>query len=139
MTPAELFAQMTAKFNALYLWVSKTHADILAAGKNNHGHGLDHDLMVAQYAALIAENPRVGEMAWCTGLMHSTDRHFSGDQERELIDEYCSLLPEKYFSEEETVWIREAVYQHSRLNSSDDNPVTVTLKDADRLANIGAR
>ena len=129
---------MRAKFKALYNAVKENHQKIIAGGKvNTGGHGWDHDLRVAQTGYLIAETPRIGEMAWCAGLMHSTDRHF-GEKTENVIAHYFTLLPENKFNQTELHWMREAVALHSKKNSDDDNPVTVTLKDADRLANLGA-
>lgn len=132
-----LFLTLRDKYRNLYDAVQKTHEDILTAGKSVMGHGWDHDLRVAQTGALIAETSRVGEMAWVGGLMHSTDRHF-GERTAEILDGYFTLLPKGEFSDREFSWIQEAVYQHSKKNSEADNPVTITLKDADRLANLGA-
>ena len=128
---------MREKYRALYDAVKKTHGDILAAGKTTMGHGWDHDLRVAMTGTLIAEGTRVGEMTWCAGLMHSTDRHF-GKRTEEVLRSYFAFLPKGEFSGTELAVMRKAVDQHSKKNSDTDNPVTVTLKDADRLANLGA-
>ena len=132
----KLFQAMRAKYRALYDAVKKTHEDILAAGKTTVGHGWDHDLRVAQTGALIAESPRVGEMAWCVGLMHSTDRHY-GERTEEVLHGYFALLPKNEFVVGESVMMWNALIEHSKKNSDADNPVTVALKDADRLANLG--
>lgn len=137
-TAKEIFTYMVEKYHGLYLEVKKTHDNIATLRKSNHGHGLDHDLTVAQYSAIITEDERVGEMAWVAGLMHSADKHFSGEKERLLIDQYFSLLPKGEFDNEELKMMREAIAEHSKLNSPLDNPVTIVLKDADRLANLGA-
>ncbi|MFZ2621000.1 MAG: HD domain-containing protein [Minisyncoccia bacterium] len=131
------FVVMRAKYKALYDAVKKTHEDIVASGKTTMGHGWDHDLRVAQTSALIAETPRVGEMTWVVGLMHSTDRHF-GSETSEVLDRYFGLLPVGEFRNDELMFMREALMEHSMRNSDADNPVTVTLKDADRLSNMGA-
>jgi len=132
-----IFVTMREKYRALYDVVKKNHADILAAGKTTMGHGWDHDLRVAQTGALIADGPQVSEMAWVAGLMHSTDRHF-GDRTEEVLRGYFALLSKAEFTVSGFVMMWNAIIEHSKLNSDGDNPVTVTLKDADRLANLGA-
>src|SRR3990172_3226862 len=132
MDNKEIFVNNRAKFAALYKRIEKIHSQT----KNTRGHGFDHDLLVAQYAAIIAENERVGEMAWVAGLMHSLDRHFLPD-EAEMILEECIGLVSNQFTVCELGEIRLAVHDHSKKNDPADGPVTVALKDADRLANIG--
>jgi len=132
MDNKEIFVNNRAKFAALYKRIEKIHSQT----KNTRGHGFDHDLLVAQYAAIIAENERVGEMAWVAGLMHSLDRHFLPD-EAEMILEECIGLVSNQFTVCEPGEIRLAVHDHSKKNDPADGPVTVALKDADRLANIG--
>ena len=132
-----IFVAMRTKYRPLYEAVKKTHEGILAAGKTTMGHGWDHDLRVAQTDILIAEDPRVGEMGWCVGVMHSADRHY-GEQTEEVLRGYFALLPKGEFAVEEHVMMWNALIEHSKKNSDADNPVTVALKDADRLANLGA-
>ena len=137
MTPREIFTHNKAKFAGLYAKVKAIHAEILASGNGTNGHGLDHDLMVAQYGAMIAEDPRVEEMAWVAGLLHSFDRHYSSEEEKRLLGECLNLVAFE-FSEGELDEIETAVQLHSKRNDPADSPVTVALKDADRLANVGA-
>ena len=133
----QIFVTMRKKYKPLYNAVKATHQMIIAQGKSTSGHGWDHDLRVAQTAILIAETLRIGELAWVAGLMHSTDRHF-GDQTKTVLRGYFALLPKNEFSKAELGIMWDAVMEHSKLNNDADNPVTVTLKDADRLANQGA-
>jgi len=133
MNNQEIFVIKRAKFVALYNRIEKIHSQT----KDTRGHGFDHDLMVAQYATIISEDERVGEMAWVAGLMHSLDRHFPHD-ETEIILEECINLVSSQFTVCEIEEIRMAVHNHSKKNDPTDGPVTVALKDADRLANIGA-
>jgi len=132
-----IFVAMRGKYRLLYEAVKQAHETILAEGKTTMGHGWDHDLRVAQTGALIAETPRVGEMAWIAGLMHSTDRHF-GDRTEGVLHGYFALLPSGEFTGGEIAMMWDAVAEHSKKNGDADNPVTEALKDADRLGNLGA-
>jgi len=133
----ETFVKNKAEFRDFYERVEKIHASIIDQGMSTQGHGFDHDLLVAQYGYLIAEaeDERVGELAWIAGLLHSFDRHFSPLQEKKLIDECLNLVG---LSESDNLDVRVALNKHSERNDPSDSPVLVALKDADRLANIGA-
>ncbi|MFA6554299.1 MAG: HD domain-containing protein [Candidatus Paceibacterota bacterium] len=136
-TASDIFAQFRAKFHNLYNFVKTVHEGIIASGKSTHGHGLDHDLTVAQYGAKIAPNKRVGELAWVAGLLHSLDRHFSADETRRYVEEGLSMVAQ-HFTAVEIQEIRTAVEEHSKMNQDTDGIVTMVIKDADRLANLGA-
>ncbi|MCX6785015.1 MAG: hypothetical protein NTV81_03755, partial [Candidatus Komeilibacteria bacterium] len=99
----------------------------------------DHDLVVAQYALMIAPDERTGTMAWVAGLVHSFDRFVK----RALLldtqlDEYLSLLPEGEFSTDEIAAIKEAIKNHAGPNGPENDLLLMTLQDADRVANVGA-
>ena len=105
-------------------------------------HNFLHALMVAQYAKIIANDENTGIAAWVAGIIHNTDRLFSEQKVLERLKYYLETPDSSclYFrlhdSDQED--IIEAVLNHSNLNDPNDSPVTITLKDADRLANIGA-
>lgn len=103
--------------------------------QDHMGHSIDHALMTAQYALLIAKNPRIGELAWIAGLLHNIDR-VSNNPEG-MIESLLRLLPKQKISELDICRIKNAVKRHSELNKTDDDDLLITLKDADRLANIG--
>lgn len=129
---------MATEYGTLLNAVKEFHDEIVSAGRPNHGHGWDHDTMVAQYALLIADEPRVGEMAWVAGLLHSLDRHLQSETATNAqVAEFLVLLPSGSFSTNEQLQIMKAIKEHSKRNSDEDGPVTIALKDADRLANIG--
>lgn len=102
-------------------------------------HDFYHALMVAQYAVIIAEEPRTGELAWIAGLCHNTDRLFGCDGcvVAEQVERYLDSCPG--VGSDERALVVDAVVKHSRKNEPDDSPVLVSLKDADRLANLGAQ
>jgi hypothetical protein len=138
-TPTEAFRRLVVRYAPLFIATKDFYDHLNARSVSNHGHGFDHDLMVAQYCVLIAESPRVGELGWVAGLLHSIDRHF-GDQgagDSEIIRR-LDLLPKEMLTMLERFAIIEAIKSHSRENADCDGPVTIVLKDADRLANIGA-
>lgn len=102
---------------------------------NTPGHDLLHALMVAQYAVMIAPDASIGELAWVAALLHNTDRLLKNDV---LVEPQVTkhLLSTPLSLEEQKVVCR-AVLEHAKRNSDDDDDVTMVLKDADRLANIG--
>jgi len=96
-------------------------------------HSFLHALMVAQYAWIIAEDEKTGRLAWVAGLCHDINRHFPKKVDKKL-QTYLSFTK---FSDKDKHSIIEAIKKHSKINNPGDGPVTLTLKDADRLANIG--
>jgi HD superfamily phosphodiesterase len=98
------------------------------------GHDFLHALMVAQYGQIIADNEQNGMLAWVAGLCHNTDRLFPG-KEVERLSHY--LENGTNLSSIDREIIVKAVLKHSELNKPDDGIITIILKDADRLANIG--
>jgi len=119
----------------LVQWVREDHLRVKAFGG---GHDFLHALMVAQYGKLIAEDERVGTLAWIAGICHNADRLFPDLEDREIA-EFVGFQIDRGtdVSSDEKRIIVEAVLRHSELNKLEDNPVTVALKDADRLVNIG--
>lgn len=104
------------------------------------GHDFFHALMVAQYGLIIAPEEKIGILAWVAGLCHNTDRVFAQDFVERRVRYYLNVggVDKNLISISEKDLILEAVMHHSELNSSSDNPVTIVLKDADRLSNAGA-
>lgn len=100
------------------------------------GHDFYHALMVAQYGFLIAVGPDTAVLGWVAGLCHNTDRIFPKDQVEYIVRYY--LDEGTMFSSEVKELVLEAILEHSKKNDPKDNPVTVALKDADRLGNIGS-
>lgn len=119
-------------FSKLLKMVRQDHIEKGAIGGS---HDIVHALFVAQYAGIIAESKKVGILAWVAGIIHNTDRLFSEEKVKEQLHYY--LIHGTNFSKKEKKLIFEAVINHSKLNNPKDNSVTVTLKDADKLANIG--
>lgn len=121
--------------------VGVVKTDYLAQRAFGRGHNILHALMVAQYAELIAETERIGELGWIAGMVHEPHRLFPGISKEEVaqkLREYLMRgLPAGALTEEEIALVVEAVLEHSKRNDPNDNPVTVVLKDADRLINIG--
>ncbi|MFA6339058.1 MAG: HD domain-containing protein [Candidatus Paceibacterota bacterium] len=109
-------------------------------------HDFSHVLMVGQYCIRLTENEIVEELSWLAALLHNTDRLIWDNSRtkdenenivfckvRDLLEDcvkdLLSKIPKKLISE--------AVMEHSKLNSDQDSHVTMILKDADRLANLG--
>ena len=129
MTARQILEKMLEKYKDLFQAVQAIREKL----SYNQSHGLDHDLFVAQYGYLIADDERIGELAWVAGIMHSLDRLTAHE---DVIQKIFLCLPNSISSEEKKL-IQEALRDHSKLNDPADNPVTVVLKDADRISNIG--
>lgn len=119
-------------FPVLTQMVRQDHREFGTVGE---GHDFLHALMVAQYGQIIAEQKRIGILSWVAGMGHNADRLFPPAEIEKRLKDY---LEETDFSDEEKEWEIEAIVHHSELNDPNDDPVTIALKDADRLANIGS-
>ncbi len=104
---------------------------------DNHGHGLDHDVTVAQFAALVAPTERLGEKGWVAGMLHSSDRIVGKEKFGDQTKEFLGLLPKDYFSRIEIDQIYEAVIRHGEKFTIADNETHAVLQDADKLGNLG--
>lgn len=99
-------------------------------------HSFLHALMVAQYGWLIAEEENIAIAVWVAGLCHDLHRHC--DNQIELVNKLDYYLTLTGLDESVKPMIKQAVLNHdNKPNDPADNPVTVALKDADRLGNIG--
>jgi hypothetical protein len=123
--------KMWKKFPELVTAVTEDHKN---EGHKDRSHDLLHALMVAQYGTMIAGTKSEKKCAWVAGLCHNTDRIFPEDQVGKIVSRYLS---ETSLTREEKEAVHEAVMKHSEPNKKSDNPITVALKDADRLANLG--
>lgn len=116
--------------------VVMVRSDYKNATSATGGHAWTHALAVAQYGQMIAEDERIGGLAWVAGLCHNTDRLFGCDDAateakvRRYLDSANLSRPDKEL-------VVEAVKSHSKLNDPSDSQVAVALKDADRLDNLG--
>lgn len=123
------------KFHELVFIVREDHA--MTNALTGGGHDFSHALMTSQYCMQIEENPLTGEMAWVAAICHNTDRLFP-DWSREDVEtrvrHYLSFTNIRYEVRDAIV---EAVLNHSGKNSETDKPITIILKDADKLANLG--
>lgn len=122
-------------------------SELVAAVREDHkkqraisfgGHDFEHAFAVAQYGWMIAEDEKTGTLAWIAGICHNTDRIFPGSSDEEIKNKLNEYLKFTSLENGDKNLIIEAVLEHSKKNDPNDNPVTVALKDADRLDNIGA-
>lgn len=129
---AALAVKFQTAFPLLFDMVWQDHETrVCTAG----GHDVFHPIIVAQYAALIAPEERLETLGWLAGMCHNTDRIFPKEEVRERVAQY--LASTSGVSDTEKEFITDAVLTHSGLNKDSDNPVTVVLKDADRLSGLG--
>jgi hypothetical protein len=119
------------EFPELVMMVKKDH---IAQGFTGGGHDFLHALMTAQYAKKISGDMKIESLAWVAGLCHNTDRLFPKSIIRRL---HHYLGKGTDFSRTEKSYIINAVLEHSLPNKPHDSILTIILKDADRLANIG--
>lgn len=132
MTNKTVAERLWSTFRDLARKVQKDHIEQNAIGG---GHDFLHALMVAQYGWMIAER-KYGLLAWVAGICHNTDRLFPEGDAESIVRGYLNQYTEIIKSDKK--FIIEAVLNHSKLNDPNDHAVTIALKDADRLANIGA-
>lgn len=121
------------KFAALYDAVKNMHE---TSPHQHRGHGLDHDVAVAQMAALIAPTPRIADSGWVAALIHSTDRLVEKDVYPAQLNEYLGLIPPNLFSDEELEEILLAVLEHDAISPPHKSSTQEILQDADKLVNM---
>lgn len=99
------------------------------------GHDFYHALVAAQYGQLIAPDEDTAILAWVAGLIHTTDRMYPKKEVIPALMRFLHLVNTDIPSG--NLYILRAVLEHSKKNDPTDIPVTVVLKDADRLTNLG--
>ncbi len=127
----EVFDHLRKKYKVVFEVIRRS----LEVQPLSHGHGFDHYLMVAQYCYLLSEDPRIREISWIAGLIHDVHRSFKDYQK--VLENLLQLLAPFGLTFDEALMIRDAILNHMEFNDPQDNEVTVILKDADRLANLG--
>jgi len=126
--------EMCQRFSELVQAVREDHRkeNALVGG----GHDFIHALMTAQYCLKIADEP-LASLAWIAAICHNTDRIFPEWSDGLAVKVWnyldCASIPDSAKR-----FIVEAVMNHSQRPSLEDNPVTVILMDADKLANLGS-
>lgn len=120
------------RFPVLYAHIKRTHA---ASTTGEYGHGLDHDVLVAEFAVHICPDRAYADMVWVAGILHSLDRVVGDEAVSQAIHDALEIVRE-HFTDEQRLEIYEAVMRHSELNKDDQSFTQVVLMDADRLANL---
>lgn len=120
------------RFPVLYGHIKRMH---LESTTGESGHGLDHDVLVAEFAVFICPDPTYEDMVWVAGMLHSLDR-VVGDEAAPLAIRDALELLRDHFTEAQRSEILDAVLRHSELNRDDQSFTQVVLMDADRLANL---
>jgi hypothetical protein len=124
--------QYQPRFPALYEHIKRLHAE---STTGEYGHGLDHDVLVAEFAAYICPDPAYTDMVWVSGILHSLDRVVGDEAAPQAIRDALEIVRTD-FTEEQRAEILEAVLRHSELNRDDQSFTQIVLMDADRLANL---
>lgn len=131
-TPRQLLDTYRSKYAGLVQAVMKAHRE----HTKNLAHDWYHALLTAQYAVVIADDPRAGELAWIAGHCHTTDHHFGKERVEEQMQLYLPLCPG--LSDAERQLVIDAVKNHGKQNEESDSEVVKILRDCDKLANLGA-
>lgn len=131
-TPRYLLDIYRAKYSALVQAVMEAHRK----HTKNLAHDWYHALLAAQYAVVIAADPRAGELAWIACLCHATDHLFGKDRVEERMQLYLSLC--SGLSDPERQELMEAVKNHGKRNAGGDSEVIKIVRDCDKLANLDA-
>ncbi len=138
--------KLIKKYTELLTAVIRDHEKVKAS---ESGHDFEHALMVANYCVRIADDARTAELAWVAGICHNTDhlierglfpRHLRKKRKLNALvrEKLLQYLRYTAFNKNDKRLVFEAVAEHRKRNDLRDNQITVTLKDADRLANVGA-
>ncbi|MDO8574157.1 MAG: HD domain-containing protein [bacterium] len=136
MEPERQLRFMQGAYQRLIQAVRKDHDDRGAVGGP---HDFLHALMVAHYCVLIAEDELTGVLAWVAAICHNTDRLWPDFDESDIrlkVAYYLASQPDA-FDITAVEDVTQAVLDHHKPNGENDGQVTVVLKDADRLANMG--
>jgi hypothetical protein len=120
------------RFPALYEHIKRMHAE---SKTGEYGHGLDHDVLVAEFAVHICPDPTYTNMVWVAGILHSLDRVVGDEAASPAISDALEIVRTD-FKDEQRTEILEAVLRHSELNRDDQSLTQIVLMDADRLANL---
>ncbi|PIQ69037.1 MAG: hypothetical protein COV91_00925 [Candidatus Taylorbacteria bacterium CG11_big_fil_rev_8_21_14_0_20_46_11] len=110
-------------------------SDHIARGVYGGPHDFYHALMVAQYAELVAPDDDTAVLGWIAGLLHNVDRMYPKDEVHLVVSRLLTGVSHGISSGH--FLVLQAVLGHSKKNDPKDDIVLVTLKDADRLGNIG--
>lgn len=129
------FDSYRKKYAALYAAVKDTHE---ASAYRHRGHGLDHDVAVAQMAVFIAPTTQLADKGWIAGLIHSTDRLVEASEYTKRLRSLLALLPIHAFSAEEVEEIYIAIFEHDQKSPTHRSPTQEILQDADKLVNMQA-
>lgn len=138
------FQERRAEMERTFEEYRKIFADFYESVKLSHekstkphrGHGIDHDVTVAQIAMQIAPDNRTSEKAWCAGMLHSVDRMVEQENVEKSTRNLLSNLLLEHFNLSEVEEICQAAIRHGELNQDNQSIVQQVLMDADRLANL---
>jgi hypothetical protein len=121
-------------FTVFYQAVRDLHTE---SPRKHRGHGLDHDVTVAQLSVIIApDDAHTADKAWVASLVHSVDRLVAGMTVSSAIRALLSHLPADYFTSYEMEEIFLAALHHNEKNKEGQSLTQQVLMDADRLANL---
>lgn len=124
--------------------IRQAHLD---AGMTGSGHDFEHAARVGQYAYQISEDKETGKMAGVAGLCHNADRVLQKTRKigrkdvpqghiAQLIQEWLFSIKSQPLDCVQRNLIIDSILKHDGKNNESDDPVLISLMDADRLVNI---
>lgn len=127
------FERYRTEFRQLYDSVKQAH---YASPHAHRGHGIDHDVTVAQMAAYVSDSPCLARKGWVAGLIHSADRVVGKKACPSKLREYLNELPKEFFTSAEIEEIYLAALEHDEKIAPHQSPTQAVLQDADKLVNM---
>lgn len=130
------FEAYRTTFAELYASVKEAHE---RSPRQHYGHGFDHDVAVAQMAALIAPSEKVADMGWIAGMIHSTDHIVNNLSEcAAALRDVLTKLPAGLCTKDEVEELYLAALEHGEKVPAHNSPTQEVLQDADKLVNMQA-
>ncbi len=137
------FGRLRQENWAFYEEVKRLHTQ--SPSKRQRGHGMEHNVHVALHALDIMQSDYAGQerlekLVFLAAIAHSLDRLFERGADNSFANLVHNCLELTDLNESDKSVVLESVLDHEKKNDEGriDTRVTVILKDADRVANMGA-
>ncbi len=144
MTPIEMFETLREKHKVFYNKVRDLHNG--SPSRRQRGHGMEHNVHVALHGLdiVLHDHPNdaaLAELVFMASIAHSLYRLVDRDDQAgfdHLVIVIGALA--NLTDNDDYLAVIQAVLDNGKKNDEGrtDNIVTVILKDADRVANVGA-
>ncbi len=138
----DAFEALRGRFRPFYDRVKNFHEE--NPSTRQRGHNMDHNVHVALHGIDIVmqdygADPFLMEAIFLSSIGHSLDRLVSRDDQAGFagLIEAC-LETFQHSNQLMKTTVTDAILEHGKKNASHDSILTVIIKDADRVANVGA-